>query len=61
MNELREIITEYEKMSKKNHPNLLALRGYSYLQVNGEIKRIAWIMDKKSGDLVDMINGTGIF
>ena len=31
MNELREIIEEYEKMSKKNHPNLLALRGYSYL------------------------------
>ena len=31
MNELREIIAEYEKMSKKNHPNLLALRGYSYL------------------------------
>ena len=61
MNELKEIITEYEKMSKKNHPNLLALRGYSYLQVNGEIRRIAWIMDIKSGDLVDMINGTGIF
>ncbi len=61
MDELREIITEYEKMSKKNHPNLLALRGYSYLQVNGEIRRIAWIMDRKSGDLVDMINGTGIF
>ncbi len=61
MNELREIITEYEKMSKKNHPNLLALKGYSYLQVNREIRRIAWIMDKKSGDLVDMINGTGIF
>ena len=61
MKELKEIIAEYEKMSKKNHPNLLALRGYSYLQVNGEIRRIAWIMDRKSGDLVDMINSTGIF
>jgi hypothetical protein len=30
MNELREIITEYEKMSRKSHPNLLNLRGYSY-------------------------------
>ena len=61
MNELKEIITEYQKMSNKNHPNLLALRGYSYLQVNGEIRRIALIMDRKSGDLVNMISGTGIF
>ncbi len=61
MIELREIITEYEKMSKKKHPNLLALKGYSYLQSNGEIRRLAWILDKKSGDLVDMINSTGDF
>jgi hypothetical protein len=29
--------------------------------MNGEIRRIALIMDRKSGDLVDMISGTGIF
>ncbi len=48
-------------MQKKKHPNLLALKGYSYLQLNEEIIRLAWIMDKKSGDLVDMINSTGEF
>jgi hypothetical protein len=31
MFELKDIINEYVKMSKKTHPNLLALRGYSYL------------------------------
>jgi hypothetical protein len=29
--------------------------------LNEEIIRLAWIMDKKSGDLVDMINSTGEF
>ncbi len=61
MFELKDIINEYEKMSKKNHPNLLAIRGYSYLQSDGEIKKLAWIMDKKSGDLLDIINNTGKF
>jgi hypothetical protein len=48
-------------MSNKNHPNLLALKGYSYYEENGVIKLLAWITERKSGDLVDMINSKGIF
>ena len=61
MDDLKKIISEYEKMSKKIHPNLLALRGYSYLQEGGDIRRLAWIMDRKTGDLVDVINNSGPF
>ncbi len=61
MKELKEIIIQYQKMSNKNHPNLLALKGYSYYEENGVIKLLAWITERKSGDLVDMINSKGIF
>ncbi len=61
MRELHHIVTEYGNMQKKIHPSLLGLRGYSYQLEKEKITRIAWIMDRKSGDLVDMIKNTGIF
>ncbi len=48
-------------MSKKNHPNLLALRGYSYYEQDGIISRLAWLTDLKDGDLSDMVYNKGIF